>query len=183
MNEEDTVCTHQIFGGEGETGTERGIAYHRFLELCDFEIKSKAGIEEEIECFLTDGLISPEQHELLDSSTLEEILNIPIFSKLKGATLYREREFLCRLPANEILDTTATDGVLLQGAIDLLAKTADGYKIIDYKYSHKDADKLIATYSKQLALYKKAVALITKTSADKIETIIVNIFAKEQINL
>ena len=183
MNEEDTVCTHQIFGGEGETGTERGIAYHRFLELCDFDIKSADGIAAELDGFLRDGLISEEQHGLLEVETLTEILNIPIFSKLHGATLYREKEFLCRLPANEILATNATDGVLLQGAIDLLAKIGNGYKIIDYKYSHKSAQQLIETYSKQLALYKKAVALITKTDADKIETIIVNIFLKEQINL
>ncbi|MDE7440244.1 MAG: PD-(D/E)XK nuclease family protein, partial [Clostridia bacterium] len=165
------------------TGTERGIAYHRFLELCDFSVKDKQGIAQEKESFLKAGLISDEQYNLLDVDTLTQILNIPVFSKLHGATLYREKEFLCRLPANEILDTTASDYVLLQGAIDLLAKTDEGYKIIDYKYSHKSAEQLIETYSKQLALYKKAVALITKTDAGKIETIIVNIFRKEQINL
>ena len=183
MGEEDAVCVKQLFGGEGETGTERGIAYHRFLELCDFDIKDRAGIANEKESFLQSCLISEEQFELLDIDTLTEILNIPIFSKLGGAKLYREQEFLCRLPANEIMDTAASDGVLIQGAIDLLAKTDSGYKIIDYKYSHKDAQKLIETYRKQLALYKKAVALITRTDEEKIETIIVNIFRKEQIDL
>ncbi len=183
MNEEDTVCTHSLFGGEGETGTERGIAYHRFLELCDFEEKTAEGIEKELEGFLKEGLIFPEQRAILDVATLTEILKIPVFSQLRDATLYREREFLCRLPANEILETSATDGVLLQGAIDLLARTDGGYKIIDYKYSHKSAEQLKETYFKQLALYKKAVALITGTDADCIQTIIVNIFRKEQINL
>ena len=183
MGEEDNFNAKQLFGGEGETGTERGIAYHRFLELCDFEVKDRQGIENQLESFLKAGLISEEQRALLDGETLTEILNIPIFSKLGGATLYREREFLCRLPANEIMDTTACDYVLLQGAIDLLAKTGSGYKIIDYKYSHKSAEQLIETYSKQLALYKKAVALITKTDEKNIETIIVNIFKREQIDL
>ncbi len=90
---------------------------------------------------------------------------------------------MCRLPANEILPTTATDGVLLQGAIDLLADTDVGCKIIDYKYSVKSAEQLKQTYSGQLALYKKAVALITGKPAESIETVIVNIFRKEQINL
>ena len=183
MGEEDAVCVKQLFGGEGETGTERGIAYHRFLELCNFGIKDKQGIEGEIESFLNSGLISEEQRSLLDSETLTEILNIPIFGELGGAKLYREQEFLCRLPANEIMDTTAPDKVLIQGAIDLLAKTDTGYKIIDYKYSHKSAEQLIQTYSKQLALYKKAVQVITRTDAERIETVIVNIFRKEQINL
>ena len=183
MGEEDAVLAKPLFGGEGETGTERGIAYHRFLELCNFSLKDKGSIEGELDGFLKDGLISNEQYALLDGDTLTEILNIPIFSKLSGAKLYREQEFLCRLPANEIMDTTATDGVLLQGAIDLLAKTSSGYKIIDYKYSHKDAEKLKETYFRQLALYKKAVALITKTDERNIETIIVNIFRKEQVDL
>ena len=183
MGEEDTVCARQLFGGEGETGTERGIAYHRFLELCDFNIKDTKGIEGELEGFLGEGLISAEQRALLDRDTLKEILEIPIFSELDGATLYREQEFLCRLPANEIMETDAADGVLLQGAIDLLAKTDAGYKIIDYKYSHKDGAQLRETYHRQLALYKKAVALITGTPAVNIETIIVNIFRKEQIDL
>ena len=182
MGEEDTVCT-QLFGGEGETGTERGIAYHRFLELCDFNIKDRQGVAEEKESFLKAGLISGEQYELLDTDTLTEIVNIPIFSTLGGATLYREQEFLCLLPANGIMDTTACDDVLIQGAIDLLAKTDKGYKIIDYKYSHKTEEQLKETYSKQLALYKKAVATITKTDERNIETIIVNIFRKEQIDL
>lgn len=183
MGEEDTVCTRQLFGGEGETGTERGIAYHRFLELCDFEIRDYNGIKKQHDVFLKDGLVPQEQCELLDVDTLVEILNIPVFSELKGAKLYREQEFLCRLPANEILPTVAKDGVLVQGAIDLLAKTDSGYKVIDYKYSVKSGQQLTETYSKQLALYKKAVALITKTPAEKIQTIIVNIFRKEQINL
>ena len=183
MGEEDAVCTHQLFGGEGETGTERGIAYHRFLELCDFNTKDKSGIEKELDTFLNGGLISEEQRALLDGDTLTEILAIPIFSKLGGAKLYREQEFLCMLPANEIMETTAGDEVLIQGAIDLLAKTETGYKVIDYKYSHKSEDQLIQTYSKQLALYKKAVARITKTPEERIETVIVNIFRKQQINL
>ena len=183
MGEEDSVCVKQLFGGEGETGTERGIAYHRFLELCDFDIKDREGIAGERESFLKEGLISEEQYNILDVDTLTEILGIPIFSTLGGATLYREQEFLCMLPANEIMDTAAPDEVLIQGAIDLLAKTDTGYKVIDYKYSHKSAEKLIETYSRQLALYKKAVARITKTDPKNIQTIIVNIFAKEQINL
>lgn len=183
MGEEDTVCVKQLFGGEGETGTERGIAYHRFLELCDFDIKDKSEIEREKESFLANGLISEEQYGILNADELTEILSLPVFSSLGGAELFREQEFLCMLPANEIMDTAAPDKVLIQGAIDLLARTDSGYKIIDYKYSHKNAEQLISTYSKQLALYKKAVSVITGADESKIQTAIVNIFLKEQINL
>lgn len=184
MSEEDREKAYQLFTGEGETSTEKGIAYHRFLELCEnFSVKDKEGVKAQKESFYRRGLITEEQYDMLDDDVLYDIVNIPIFSTLDKAELFHEQEFLCSLPANEILDTEATEGVLLQGAIDLLAKTDTGYKVIDYKYSHKNKEEIIKTYSKQLALYKKAVALITKTPPEKIETIIVNIFRKEQINL
>ena len=172
-----------LFSGEGETGTERGTAYHRFLELCDFAIKDRQGICAELDSFVVSGRISAEQRKLLDEDDLSEILNMPVFSKLGGATLFREQEFLCRLPADSILDTDADDGILVQGAIDLLAQTEDGFKIIDYKYSHKTDEQLIQTYSRQLALYKKAVALIMHVDEGSIDTAIVNIFSKRQIQL
>ena len=173
---------HELFSGEGETGTERGTAYHRFLELCDFSVKNEEGIKRELEEFVVRGHILPGQCDLLNLSELSEILNMDVFSDLKGK-LYREQEFLCRLPANEILDTTADDGVLIQGAIDLLCKTEDGYTIVDYKYSHKSDEQLKETYFRQLGLYKKAVSLITRTDEEKIKTVIVNIFSRRQINL
>jgi ATP-dependent exoDNAse (exonuclease V) beta subunit len=114
---------------------------------------------------------------------LVEILAMPVFDKLSGCTLYREREFLCQLPANQFLDTTADDGVLVQGAIDLLATGKGGTAIIDYKYSKKSDDELVSFYSAQLALYKKAVARILKINEETISTTIVNIYSRRQINL
>lgn len=184
MTEEDNYYRpHQLFTGEGETGTERGTAYHRFLELCDFDIKDEAGILKQLDKFTADGRISAGQRELLKLDDLVEILNMPVFGELGEAKLYREREFLCRLPANEILDSDADDEILIQGAIDLLAETRDGYRIIDYKYSHKSDEQLIATYWRQLALYKKAVALIMHVDESTIKTAIVNIFSRRQILL
>lgn len=182
--QEPHYTPHELFGGEGETGTERGTAYHRFLELCDFSITSVDGISAEIENFSKSGRLTEEQAKLLNAEELKGILSMPAFSGLGGATLYREREFLCRLPANKILpDVTATDGVLVQGAIDLIAQGDFGVKIIDYKYSHKTDEQLIATYARQLALYKSATAKITGTAEDAISCTIINIFKKRQIDL
>ncbi len=176
--------TNQLFGGEGETGTERGTAYHRFLELCDFSLKSVEEIKSEIENFLVSGRITDGQRALLNAEGLAEILQMPVFENLSGARLFREQEFLCRLRANEILPgVSANDWVLVQGAIDLLAECSDCVKIIDYKYSHKSDEQLIKTYKAQLDLYKKAVAVITGNSFDKISCTIVNIFARRQIDL
>lgn len=183
-NEEPYYTEKQLFGGEDETGTERGTAYHRFLELCDFSLKFRVEIERELNNFLQSGRITDEQFKLLNADELSEILNMPVFADISGATLFKEQEFLCRLPANEILEgVTATDGVLIQGAIDLIARGDFGIKIIDYKYSHKTDEQLIETYSRQLALYKKAVAKIMKVDEKTIGTAIINIFKRRQIIL
>lgn len=184
LGEEDSLFRpHVLFGGEGETGTERGMAYHRFLELCDFGVKDEEGICKELSSLTESGKLSEEQRGLLNAAELSAILSMPVFVGLDKLRLFREREFLCRLPANEIMDTSATDGVLVQGAIDLLAETEEGYSVIDYKYSVKSDEELISTYSRQLALYKKAVALIMRVDENKVKTTIVNIFSKRQINL
>ncbi|MDE6598279.1 MAG: UvrD-helicase domain-containing protein [Clostridia bacterium] len=183
LSDEDYFRPHELFSGEGETGTERGTAYHRFLELCDFSIKGEKEIAGEIEKFVSLKLLTEEQKQLLSAADLAEILSMPVFDEVAGARLFREQEFLCRLPANEILDSSACDEILVQGAIDLLAETRGGFRIIDYKYSHKDDEALIKTYSRQLALYKKAVALIMHVDEASIKCAIVNIFLKRQIVL
>lgn len=183
LNADDGYFRPKVLFAEGETGAERGTAYHRFLELCDFGIKDREGIAEELESFVSGGLLTAGQRNLLDADNLYEIINMPVFGGLGDAELYREREFLCRLPANELFETSAEDGVLVQGAIDLLAVRDREIYIIDYKYSKKSDGELIKDYSAQLGLYKKAVSLIMKRDPSEIRTAIVNIFARRQILL
>lgn len=176
-------AVRNLFAGEGETGTEKGTAYHRFLELCDFSKKSEKSVAEEMKEFLLSEKITQSQYGLLDAKELAEILKMPAFSGLKGAKLYREQEFLCRIRANEILDTSAGEYVLVQGAIDLLAVTDGRVKIIDYKYSHKSDEELKKFYAAQLRLYKKAVSIILKTEPADILTTIINIRTRRQIEV
>ncbi len=179
-----SFAVHRLFGGEGETGTERGKAYHRFLQLCDFSKKDVRGIADEIETFVARGEMTDAQAELIKADELSEILNMPVFADLHGATLYREREFLCRIPASEILEgVKANDPVLIQGAIDLLAEGEFGVKIIDYKYSVKDNAALKNTYERQLALYRKAAAKITGVDEKNICCTLVNIYRRESFDL
>lgn len=182
-DKEDRVYDYQMFSGEGETTTDRGIAYHRFLELCDFDIKDSAGIEKELESLVSSKKMDALQANLLDKEELSQILNMPVFAKLNGAQLYREQEFLCRLPAKTMFQTEAEDYVLVQGAIDLFAYLADGVYVIDYKYSGKSDEQLKRDYEKQLALYKAAAAKIAHVDESTIKTVLVNIKTKRQIIL
>lgn len=174
----------QLFSGEGETDTARGTAYHRFLELCDFDKKESAEIAEEIESFVKSGRMDAEAASLLDCAHIADILSMPVFSGLDCAVQWREREFLCRLPACEILDgVTAKDEILVQGAIDLVAQGDFGFKIVDYKYSKKDGDALRRDYAAQLKLYRKALAKINRVDEKNIKLSIVNLYKKFSIEL
>lgn len=182
--EEEYYVPHTLFddGGE-ETGAERGTAYHRYLQLCDFSVRDGAGVSARIEAFVRGGLMPPEQAALLSVDQLVRILAMPAFSRLAGATLYREREFLCRLPANTFLDTSADDPVLVQGAIDLLAVGRGGAAIIDYKYSKKDDGQLVKKYAAQLKLYRQAASAILHVKQSDITLTIVNICACREIGI
>ena len=177
------VLFDELDENDEKGGAETGTAYHKFLQLCDFSRGDEQFIKEEISRFVAEGRMTGEQAELLDSSRLKDILAMTVFSRLEGARLYREREFLCRLPANSFLPTRATDDVLVQGAIDLLAVRGEDISIIDYKYSVLGDGDLIKKYTPQLELYKKAVARILGKDESSISATIINIRRCREINL
>ena len=183
-DKEPYYAERELFGGEEETTTEKGVAYHRFLELCDFSRNTVKEIEEQILNFVNGGKLTDVQAALLSADELSRILSMPVFAEVAQSELLREQEFLCRLPANEIFrGVAAGDFVLVQGAIDLVARGASRLKIIDYKYSKKTDEELIKTYSPQLSLYKKAAAAITGCSENAVDCTIVNILRKRSISL
>ncbi|MGN1373529.1 MAG: UvrD-helicase domain-containing protein [Candidatus Coproplasma sp.] len=146
---------------------ETGIAYHRFLELCDFSVKDEAGVRGEVEKFLADGLIDKSQYELLDVKKLTAIVSMPVFDGVAGKSLYREREFLCKLPSLDYIalregvnpeeacpddrikkvdddcekvTVNSDDGnsVIVQGAIDLLCvERVDGRAVKAHVIDYK----------------------------------------------
>lgn len=162
---------------------ERGTAYHRFLQLCDFAVKDEGGIEGELTQFVSSGEMTEEAAALLSVPALVKILSMPCFGRTEGAELFREREFLCSLPANKFLDTTAEDGVLVQGAIDLLCKKDGRYTIIDYKFSALTQAALVRKYSRQLNLYRLAVEKILGVPEGQTEMYIINIRTLKEIKL
>ena len=131
--------------------------------------------------------------ELVKIEKLTEILRNPVFAELNGMQLYKEQQFLVSLP---VKDTYAKkDGVssglaadngeemIFQGAIDLLAVRGEEVRIIDYKYSKRQAKGLREHYKPQLDLYKKAVAKILKLEENSIRCTIVNICLGFQVDV
>lgn len=187
------------FGGGGETNIEAGLAYHRFLELCDFKITDGVGIENEIGRLVNAGLMTEAQRAILSVERLGNILKMPAFGGIDSNAAYREREFVCRLPSADYLavkgggasgNAVADDGngVIVQGAIDLLSTVRENGKIIsahiiDYKYTSHGDDYLRSKYLPQLSLYKSVVCRIYGLDESAVSGTIVNIYACRQIDL
>lgn len=164
-------------GAEGETSPETGTAYHAFLQHVDFS-RSAA---EELERMKKEQLLTDEQIALLDADKLARILDIPCLRALAGKEVLREQTFLVRLQADELNDTSATDPIVYQGALDLLCLDTDGATIIDYKFSVLDDESLRKKYAVQIALYRKAVARILRVDERTVRARIVNILLCREI--
>ncbi len=182
MQEESYYAENELYPAEPDAA-ERGTAYHRYLQLCDFSVKDAENIVRQIAGFVADGLMTARQAELVDAQALSRILNMRCFERVSGWQDYREREFLCSLPANSFLDTSAADGVLVQGVIDLMCLNDGECIIIDYKYSHRGDEYLKNHYRRQLDIYRLAVEKICGIPAEKTEAHIVNIRTLSEIKL
>ncbi|MDE6373083.1 MAG: UvrD-helicase domain-containing protein [Clostridia bacterium] len=188
----------EMMSGAG-TGADEGIAYHRFLELCDFTAKDGAGIVRQLDEWERNGLITSAMRGLLKVDELEAILATPAFASLEGRQLYREREFVCRIPSAEYLTLKGDadvdgfaeeegDGVIVQGAIDLLIierrdGAAVGAHIVDYKYTAHSDGYIKQKYAPQLALYRSVVSKIYGLNEELIKTTVINIRACRQIDM
>ena len=177
---QQTPSAEEFFAdGDVRTGREEGVAYHAFLQhVCYGEDAAR-----ELERMRGAGLLTAEQAALLDVSRLSAILAVPCLAALKGRRVLREQRFLVRLQADEMLGTDATDEIVFQGAIDLLAEDEQGYLLIDYKYSALSDAALKEKYAVQIALYKKAAARVLKIDENTIRARIVNIALCREIEL
>ncbi len=138
-----------IFGG---SDVETGNAYHRFLELVDFEKINDNGY---IDGLLDSNLLKNERN-ILQKEVCLNILKSSVFEKLKGYKLYREQPFIVTVPPLLAFEE-GSDDVLLQGTIDLLAIKNGRAIIVDYKHSGARRQTLVERYKKQLELYAYAV--------------------------
>ncbi len=141
-----------------ELARKTGNAYHRFMELVDFEKNSKQQLYEQRERFLLSGLMTEEEAGFVNVDKICRLLSDGFF-RMDGAKYYRELPFEVLVPS-KILYGVEGDDVLVQGVIDLLAVTDDGTYIADYKVSGKSAVNLRERYQKQVELYAYAASVI-----------------------
>ena len=185
--------------GGNETNTLSGLAYHAFLEKFDFSLLYDENGEAVDRDTLRERIATAyaqatdiENADLLSVEKLTDILSNEVFYGLGDMLLYKEQQFLASLPVKDTYAKKAGAGVpecgdgeemLFQGAIDLLAVGEEEVRIIDYKYSGKNAEYLKERYKPQLELYRLATARIMNVPKERIRCTIVNIYRGFQVDI
>lgn len=174
FEEQEVVPYIPSFLREEETlsGTDRGSAYHRAMELLDFKKvfqaeKGKeraAQIGSQLDRFETEGLLSarwkksiflPKLTAFFDSS-----LALRMCRAKERGMLYREQPFVLGLPASRLGEEfPEKEQVLIQGIIDVFFEEEGKIIVADYKTDVvKSPEELIQRYQVQLDYYGEALA-------------------------
>ncbi len=164
----DTAVATAKAESSGMTGSERGTAYHRVMELLDYSVGSG---EKELRMWL-DGLVKKDRIarasadciRLRDIATfLDTDLGQRMATAFSKGQLMREKPFMMGVPASELDSKFPSEElVLVQGIIDAWFVEGDDIILIDYKTDHvRSADELVKRYKIQLDLYKRALEAAT----------------------
>ncbi len=156
-----------------EQRIEKGVFYHKVLELIDFEKRDKEQIRKQLKEFCNNGLLDHALLQSVDINLIENILKNPIIEYALKNKYYKEKPFMLYVPMNEILDNDCKDKVLVQGVIDLLILGEKNY-IVDFKVTQNQNPEIIKRYEKQLWLYTKAAEELMNIKIEKAYIYLIN---------
>ncbi|MFQ6924835.1 MAG: helicase-exonuclease AddAB subunit AddA [Mediterraneibacter gnavus] len=173
---------------EAASGAVRGTAYHKFLELLDFEKEyTRESLEEHLKHLQTEGRISPESAEAVKTEDFLKFLQCESGKRMHQAAkkkqLYKEQPFVLGVDSGEIYpDTECRAQLLVQGIIDVYFEEEDGLVVLDYKTDRvRTADELVRRYQSQLTYYARALSQITGKAVK--EKIIYSFALGKEINV
>lgn len=155
---------------ETVSGTTRGSAYHRLLEIFPFERQetwTAEKIRTVIEECKADRRLSEEYAAAINVYKIRAFLQTPLAARMAKAArsnrLHREQPFVLGLSANRLnTDFPEDETVLIQGIIDVYLEEEDGIVLADYKTDLvKDPKELILRYRVQLDYYEEALVRLT----------------------
>ena len=138
----------------------RGNAIHQFMQYADFKAVTKS-IPNEVRRLTEKGFLSAGQASAVDIVQLETFFTGDLGKRVAAGKILREHAFIDTVNASELAelpDALSEEKIMVQGVVDCILFEHDGAVIIDYKSDRvTNGDTLVKRYSKQLALYKKAV--------------------------
>lgn len=163
-------------GDERVSGSMRGSAFHKVMELFDFtrltrEVNcereaAEALLREQIAGMLQDGRLSQEYYEAVSIPKLVGFLTgsaaLRMADAARAGKLYKEQPFVMGLPASRLKEGfPSEETVLIQGIIDVFFEEEDGFVVLDYKTDAVSSpEELVERYGVQLACYSEALEQI-----------------------
>ena len=153
--EEPPVSRPKFLDETALSAAEAGTALHTYCQFADFG-KPVAG---EIARMVAEGHLSEAAAKSLDEGVLNALLESDLMVRIRRSLRYeREVRFVCRIPVSYYSGNPGEEGeMLMQGAIDLLCETEEGYWIVDFKSDRASEEELLSRYARQLNLYAAAV--------------------------
>lgn len=158
---------------ENVTGSMRGSAFHKVMELFDFskltkEVNSDKKAAEEllrqqIDRMRQEQVLSEEFYQMLSVPRLAGFLQTEAALRMaeaaRGGRLYKEQPFVMGLSADRLKAAfPPEETVLIQGIIDVFFEEEDGYVVLDYKTDAVERpEELVKRYQVQLAYYSEVL--------------------------
>ncbi|MDE6618326.1 MAG: UvrD-helicase domain-containing protein [Clostridiales bacterium] len=167
VDDRDRGKSEKTKTGDSEASMLRGTAYHRAMELADFDNLDLDELRRTCENF-----------DLVDEREISTA--VEVMKKLTADSVFitKERYFIVNLPASEVYGEGKAGDVLVQGVIDLLIVDKYGNAtIVDYKTGNP-ASLQNDAYRKQLMLYTAAVE---RTTPYKVKSAVLYSFAAGKI--
>lgn len=144
------------------SGTARGSAMHRIMELLDFtkEYGSWQDVKSIMQDFLQEGRLSAEYEEAIRVDKILHFLQLPLAGRMREAQkcgkLFREQPFVYGV------DAQGGETTLIQGIVDAYFEEEDGIVLLDYKTDVVESgEELVKRYQTQIDYYEKALRNLT----------------------
>ena len=164
---------------DGISGTDRGSAYHKVMELLDLNAAEKNLTEEEVrrqlDQFVKEEKLTGTWRKSVAAEKIVTFLESSLAKRMckagKLGKLHREQPFVIGLPASRLgPEYPAEEQVLIQGIIDVFFEEDGNIIVADYKTDVvKTGEELLARYQVQLDYYGEALERLTgKKVAEKI---------------
>ena len=156
------------------TPAKRGTLVHLCMQKLDFSVDyDLEKIEQLIEKLKTNNIITKKEAESINPYDILKFTKSNIFKDLQQAKEYHKEEpFYINISANEVMNVSAKENILVQGIIDLYFIDKDDKLILlDYKTDFAkpgDENVLIERHKPQLMLYKEALENGLNRKVDKV---------------
>ena len=188
FEEEEVVPYIPSFVKEKEelSGTDRGSAYHKVMELLDFAAVMEAAgeplikepekeakqrvckeVDRQLQQFVDREVLTKQWKEGVRSDKIAAFFATGLAKRMteadRAGRLYREQPFVMSLPASRLSkEFPDTEKVLIQGIIDVYFEEDGKIVIADYKTDAvKEPEELIKRYQVQLDYYAEALERLT----------------------